>query len=167
MSRAESWEIRVAFPVRVSIDGPCIKLPDVRTSEERWIDTGSAAEVIGMITAFCTYVLRATGLAAIALAAGCGPSERNEGDTWSHAEMIGHLRAKGLRFKAKETHLGAFFGPAMELEFAGDNVYVQVRKTAQDAKDHASPKGEKAFAWGRFFFEGEPKRLAQIEQALP
>ena len=80
--------------------------------------------------------------------------------------MIQHLKGKGLKFEAKPTHRGGFGRPAMLFEFNGDEVYVQVRKSAQEAKDAASIGGEKGFAWGRFIFGGEPNRLAEFKKAL-
>jgi len=44
---------------------------------------------------------------------------------------------------------------------------VQVRQTAQEAKDAACPRGNEAFAWRRFFFQGERTDLAKIKRALP
>lgn len=96
-----------------------------------------------------------------------GPSATREGQSWSHTEMIQHLKGKGLKFEAKPTHRGGFWGPMMIFEFNGDEVYVQVRKSAQEAKDAASTGGERGFAWGRFIFAGEPKHLAEFKKALP
>lgn len=112
-------------------------------------------------------ILHLATFTAMLVATGCGPSASKEGEKWSHKEMIEHLQGKGHKFEAKETQFGTFFGPAMDFEFEGDTVYVQLRRTAQEAKDEASPKGDKAFSWGRFFFKGEQARLAQIKKALP
>lgn len=106
--------------------------------------------------------------AALVLVSGCsGPAAQNEGVKWSHSELISHLKKKGLTFTATETPEGFFWGPAMYFDFGSEGkVYVQVRKTEQEAKDAAGPKGEEAFSWGRFYFEGEPKLLAKVKQTL-
>lgn len=98
---------------------------------------------------------------------GCGPTEKKEGSEWSHSELMDHLHREGLAFTAKETGFGGNYGPAMYFQFSGDKeVYVQVRKSAQEAKDAASPKGGEAFSWGRFYFLGEPKELQIIKEKL-
>ncbi len=93
----------------------------------------------------------------------------NDGIKWSHSELIAHLKNKGFDFTASETSQGGFWGPAMYFNFDGGDrvyVYVQIRKTEQEAKDTASTKGDKAFYWGRFYFEGEPTIIAQLKQEL-
>jgi hypothetical protein len=122
------------------------------------------------------------GLAVLlAAAAGCGPAATPTGkpingatspggdpSTWTHAELVAHLHSRGVDFQAKGTDFGTFFGPAMEFEFpGGETVYVQVRKTDQEARDEAGPKGTEAFAWKRFYFNGPPRRLAAIRDQLP
>jgi hypothetical protein len=90
---------------------------------------------------------------------------------WSHSELVSHLKKQGLRVEAIETNIGLLWGPAMIFYFDDtiddkNSVYVQVRKTEQEAKDAASPKGEDAFSWGRFYFVGDPKILSKVKQAL-
>ena len=103
----------------------------------------------------------------LVVATGCVPSESREGANWSHGELIEYLHGQGLDFNAEETDLGTFFGPAMDFTFVDHQVYVQVRKTPQEAKDLASTKNGKAFAWGRFFFRGDPEHLKEIRSVLP
>lgn len=98
---------------------------------------------------------------------GCGPSAENQGVKWTHAELMKRLTDKGLKFTAKETHHGAFYGPAMDFQFAEGEVYVLVTESPQKARDFAGTKGDKAFSWGRFYFEGTPVRLQEIRAALP
>lgn len=54
----------------------------------------------------------------------------------------------------------------MLFEFEDGTVYVQLRKTAQEAKDEAGTRSDQAFSWGRFYFAGSENQLARIKKVL-
>ena len=104
-------------------------------------------------------------------------SEKQEGETWSHADLMKYLTEAGVKFSIYEgrptlLHLIDDGGPAMlwfpgkgkvsldalQSEEAtypmgwGNSVYVQKLPSIQEAKDSAGVLGDKGFSWGRFFF---------------
>lgn len=115
------------------------------------------------------------------------PSDE-DGLKWNHQDLIAFLKAKGVPIKdAVPSNIGAIQGPAM-LVFrnfeatpgSGSNggtaadqlfsigrqdgtCYIQLRRTAQDARDQAGVVG---WSWGRFLFAGDPVYLAEIRKAI-
>ena len=89
-------------------------------------------------------------------------------EEWSHPEMIQYLRDRGLKFSVSDTHPRGAEGPAMNFELDdGGRVFVQMRKTPKLAEAAAAANQDKAFAWRRFYFEGDPRELAKIRHLLP
>lgn len=103
---------------------------------------------------------------------GCGPSASSEGEEWSHNELLDYLNANGLKYTAEPTMRGAFHGPAMNFKTSDGEydytVYIQKRKTAQDAKDAVGTAGsdDHAFAWGRFVIDGAETPVNQLKDLL-
>ncbi len=112
-------------------------------------------------------------------------SPTNEGEKWSHPELIEHLRGQELRFRVEPLFYGGIVPPTQEFVFGDKSegiVRVQLRKTAQEAKDVAgaappttfdrkegalSGRYMPAFSWGRFVFVSESTTLLdRIEQCL-
>ena len=119
-----------------------------------------------------------------------GPSPAREGDTWTHRELIAHLKARGLPLISRVATIGGAHGPAMwvakqsgnairddkmYLEMgAGDSsppvvldgvVYVQKMKAADSARDEAGTTTS-GFSWGRFLFLGDSDLLREIRKRL-
>jgi hypothetical protein len=127
------------------------------------------------------------GLVAVILLA-IGSRKGPPGETWTHKELLSYLRAKGLRIYALPTNHGSSHGPAMfftrrldrlavddppivEYDFVKaqlirDTVYVQRRKSAQDAKERSGADAVKGFSWGRFYFYGDDKLINRIKRVL-
>jgi hypothetical protein len=106
-------------------------------------------------------------------------------ESWTHQELLDHINRKGKKYVMHPTNRGVMAGPAAllvspnhehawsgetidALYGAGDDpvVYVQLRKTAQEARDAAGPEGSGAYAWGRFLFYGKPTELNKVRTAL-
>lgn len=104
------------------------------------------------------------------LLAGCGGIATSARDSWTHRELIAHLKAKGLQFEAKPSiAFGIYGGTSMEFFFASDagenGTVVLLLKDRQTAREvgGARPDG---YVWGRFFFAGKKENLDAIRRAL-
>jgi hypothetical protein len=110
---------------------------------------------------------------------------------WTHKELLGHLRQSGLNFHSAAAHFGSFWGPAVFLAVSPDRealpqlteaaadqrhrgddknlVYVQLRKSAQDARDAVGVlEPTTAFSNGRFIFRcPSPETLNLVKAKLP
>jgi hypothetical protein len=119
-------------------------------------------------------------------------SEDEEGQKWSHKELIGYLKDKGLKFTSFSTSRGAAHGPAMYFTTGnligpgmddvfdihggtknttkdgswGLTVYVQKRVSLEEAKDRAGVLGSSGISWGRFIVAGDRELLQPIDDAL-
>lgn len=99
-----------------------------------------------------------------------GPSPTSEGVEWNHKELLTYLASRGLNMTMHPTDTGAFYGPAVDIYRTGDEdsgrVYVQKRKSPQDARDQAGVSGQ-AFSWGCFLFVTSDQKMASdIRRAL-
>ena len=102
------------------------------------------------------------------------------GENWTHAELAKHLETKGFNLRVVPTNQWADKGPAAYFDAGSENYIVeyldawQVRdvalvqkvRTAEEARDKAGAKGDKAASWGRFLFVGDPAFVARIRAAL-
>ena len=115
------------------------------------------------------------------LAAVAGPSPDREGETFNHAEMIGHLNTRGLGLDSNGEYVFTRGGNVNGVRFqdchsanlreylgVGAPGLVLVRKmgTAQEAHDAAGLDPERKWSWGRFYFVGDPNLVARIRTAL-
>jgi hypothetical protein len=106
-------------------------------------------------------------------------------DSWTHQDLINHLRSNGLKFGARPYSTGGllggpsmfFFRPGKEWEaktlpltdFLGSwdgIVLVELMKSNDVAREKAGVMGTGGFAWGRFLFRGDPAFLSEIRQHL-
>jgi hypothetical protein len=107
-----------------------------------------------------------------------------EGEAWTLADLIAYLRNRGLKFDARETDYGELFGPGMFLNERGEVtelqaatlwksemppgfVYVQRRKTPDEAREACARTKGRCFAWGRFYVTGDAGFVEKVRQALP
>jgi len=91
--------------------------------------------------------------------------------SWTHRELVAHLQSKGLKVSTKraaETNPDrTFSGPGLMLVLPGGEVYAQLRKSANEAREKSGADPTNTASWGRFYFEGNPASLNQIIGALP
>lgn len=110
-------------------------------------------------------------------------------ERWTHRELITYLHESGLEFESTPSDSDSLYGPAMlfyrhniglkpnqspvnplgALQVFGltstNAVYVQKRASVAEARDHAGVTRH-GFSWGRFYFNGDEKFLAEIRRAL-
>jgi hypothetical protein len=130
----------------------------------------------------------------LVVAVGCGKSKpteegsRSEGgvpEDWTHKELAEHFAKKKAGLRMIATTAGTFRGPAVYFVAEDSDItdedgakaaveakaktiaYCQIRKTAQEAKDEAGTRGDKAFSSGRFYFNGSPEFLSHVRRFLP
>ena len=110
---------------------------------------------------------------------------------WNHADLIQHLKGRGVPLETMKTHIGGYWGPALVFDFTPNNpsdiyyelridgtrqrrpnieggceVYVQLRKTVQEAKDYAAAEPD-IYQWGRFIFRGRSPAIDTLIRNLP
>lgn len=105
-------------------------------------------------------------------------------ETATHRELLDYLNGKGFQLDMVPTHRGTFYGPAVVFiprtndqftrTVAADDctllrgvpyLYVQKRKSAQEARDEAGATNA-AFSWGRFIFSGTDDLSRRVRDAL-
>lgn len=114
-------------------------------------------------------------VACVAALAGCGrvggvggPSAAREGDSWTHKELLAHLKAKGLEFREGRSGTGdREERPFVYIFWDGGKVRINLEESPQIARDKAGVEPEISIAWGRFFMTGTKESLAKVRPLLP
>lgn len=119
-------------------------------------------------------------------------SEAIAGEEWSHEELLPYLTKQGIGYNSAASGKGRLesrpavylFRPNLDqlrtkavtldqsplqgkLPPMSGTVFIQRMKSAQEARDRSQGLGNQAFAWGRFWFVGDPAFLDEIRSRLP
>ena len=136
--------------------------------------------VIGIILTVIGAMTLGPAVAKMPMASPLAASLSSSGqDSWTHKELLDHLRSRGLRFQAEPRNSFSMylFQPHSKQQGYPDEYIqahglgkgtVQVSKimSEQTARDAAGVYGENAFAWKQFLFSGDPAFIREIRKAF-
>jgi hypothetical protein len=97
-----------------------------------------------------------------------GPSASREGNTWTHDELLDHLKKRGVDHTVFDAHGGTPLAvPTVHIIVDGRIVRVSLEKSNREAREVAGLGGKQGFAWGRFaFVGGGEETIKTIRDAL-
>jgi hypothetical protein len=107
-------------------------------------------------------------LAATAADPPARPAAAKEGESWTHKDLLGYLKTKGVSLELKKSFPSITGLNATCEDANGAKLRIIKAKSAGDAKDNAALKDKfkNGFAWGRFIVDGDPALSAAAKKAL-
>lgn len=101
---------------------------------------------------------------------GCAGVAGRPGAGWTHKELLEHLEARGLAVEVVDRVPHGINGPYVRCRLGGRDgravVDITLAKGDAEAREKAAAAGGDSFAWGRFWFSGDPEQLAAVRAAL-